>query len=1104
MAEIPIVFILVGLAAYTVLASADFGAGLWTLLAGPGRAGRAATRDHARHAMGPVWEANHVWLILVLVVCWTAYPVTSWLNPTSVLIGALAVATGGYLAAVYLAADAHRLGARTLELDFRTRALTSGLCAGALALAGLLVVRYDAPPIFNGLTSGGGAAMIGISAAAGLMTLLLVWRSHFGPARASAALAVAAIIAGWALAQQPRFLPGLTIDQAAAGRSTLLALIIAVAGGAIVLVPSLVLLFRLFLRGGFDPAVTTDATILNPPHIAQKGKTRLLPAFAGTTLVIGAGVTVFADPAGPAPSASSACSPAPYPPSASLRQNRTRRRDPSVRSGRSLGPFSACETGAMRRRRALAELRTMLTGVDPGLVRLRLAGIGTASMVLATAVMAGVRALSGQPVTVELFAAVVAMISNLAVNEPDVRRTRVTTLLMLAPAVVSLTAGTLLASHRVLADVMFVALTMVAVYIRRFGPRGFALGMAAFMPFFLTQFLHVTVAQLPWLLLAAATGIGATLLLRGWAFAERPERTLDRLVRAFRAHLHALVESVADLLAAAPGAVEDELRDLGRRRARLNDTAVLLADSVEQRGADHRGAFEGRDARDGDGEAFTLGILDAELAAEGLAVATKRLVQRAAPVDASSRRALLAGLEGLGAASATGTPPAMVAALLEDARRSVSTLAAETQGHRDRTQRVAFAVIRLADALEAARRADGPAPARDDSAARLLRDRPDRGPGPKDQPDSPDGPADSDADEDAATKTDADEPQGLALSTRQAIQVGIATSLAIMVGELVSPARWYWAVLTAFLVFAGTSSRGDVLSRGWQRLIGTIGGVLAGMGLAVLVSGDELLSLLVMFGCAFLALYLVRISQTMLALWITAVLAVLYGLIGQVSVQTLVLRIEETAVGVAMGMLAAYLVLPKRTREAFDEALDDMVDAADAALAAAAERILGREPARPPGLLTQDLHKALSTLRERSKPLDNPLPWRRGRSSYQRTLRVLTAVDHYARSLARLADDIVEPGWAPTLQPATACVRTNLDALRQLLQHRQAGEIRSAEDVIDAAEAYAARIPHPDRRAALLSAARLLRRIDQVVVKFATDLGNAGEAMQPQDLPATT
>jgi hypothetical protein len=762
----------------------------------------------------------------------------------------------------------------------------------------------------------------------------------------------------------------------------------------------------------------------------------------------------------------------------------------------------ACETGAVRRRRALTELRTMLTGVDPGLVRLRLAGIGTASMVLATVVMAGVRALSGQPVTVELFAAVLAMISNLAVNEPDVRRTRVTTLLMLGPAVVSLTVGTLLASHRILADAGFVIVTMVAVYIRRFGPRGFALGMAAFMPFFLSQYLHVTLTQLPWLLLAAVTGIGATLLLRGWVFAERPERTLDRLVRAFRAHLHALVEAVADLLVAAPGAVEGELRDLGRRRTRLNDTALLLADSVE-RGADQRGELEGRDATGSDGEAFTLGVLDAELAAERLAVATGRLVQRGSLVDTNSRRALLAGLRGLGAALATGTPPAMVDALLEQARRSVSALAAETQGRRDRTQRVAFAVDRFADALQAARHADGLAPARDDSPARLPRDQADGGPVPVDEHEGADGPGSSDADEDATSGTAAtDQPQGLALSTRQAIQGGIATSLAIVVGELVSPARWYWAVLTAFLVFAGTSSRGDVLSRGWKRIVGTIGGVLAGMSLAVLVSGHELLGLLVMFGCAFLALYLVRISQTMLALWITAVLAVLYGLIGQFSVQTLVLRIEETAVGAAMGMLAAYLVLPKRTREAFSEALDDMVDAADTVLAASADRILGREPVRPPGMLTQDLHKALSTLRERSKPLDSPLPWRRGRSSYQRALRVLTAVEHYARTLAQLAEHVREPGWAPTLLPATARVRANLNALRQTLHGHQNGQISSAEDIIDAAEAYAAHTPDPNRRAALLKAARLLRRIDQTVVKFATDLGHVGEARPPQNLPA--
>jgi cytochrome d ubiquinol oxidase subunit II len=96
LAEVPIVLILVGIAAYTVLAGADFGAGFWTLFAGGGRVGRLATREDARHAIGPVWEANHVWLVFVLVVCWTAYP-TAFGSITSTLAIPLFIAAVGII-----------------------------------------------------------------------------------------------------------------------------------------------------------------------------------------------------------------------------------------------------------------------------------------------------------------------------------------------------------------------------------------------------------------------------------------------------------------------------------------------------------------------------------------------------------------------------------------------------------------------------------------------------------------------------------------------------------------------------------------------------------------------------------------------------------------------------------------------------------------------------------------------------------------------------------------------------------------------------------------------------------------------------------------------
>src|SRR3954454_2290840 len=70
---LPLVFSLTGLALYTVLAGADFGAGFWQLFAGRGSPAERI-REHAHRSMGPVWEANHVWLIFVITVFWTAYP----------------------------------------------------------------------------------------------------------------------------------------------------------------------------------------------------------------------------------------------------------------------------------------------------------------------------------------------------------------------------------------------------------------------------------------------------------------------------------------------------------------------------------------------------------------------------------------------------------------------------------------------------------------------------------------------------------------------------------------------------------------------------------------------------------------------------------------------------------------------------------------------------------------------------------------------------------------------------------------------------------------------------------------------------------------------
>jgi cytochrome d ubiquinol oxidase subunit II len=316
----------VGLTCYALFGGADFGAGAWDLLAGGAQRGRAQRRL-IEHSIGPIWEANHVWLIFVIVLLWAGFSpvfaavmstlylpltfaalgiiargsafafrkastelwqqrlfgaffavssvvtpfflgavagavasgrvpsglaegdvITSWANPTSVLGGVLAVLTCAHLAAVYLCADAARGGEPELASLFARRAVLSGLASGAVALIGTAVLHADAPELFHGLTHRA-LPLVVVSAVSGVAGLLLLRTRHYVTARAAAALAVAAILWAWGAAQYPAMLVGsLTVDQAASQPAVLSACLIALACGAVLLIPSLWLLYATFQR----------------------------------------------------------------------------------------------------------------------------------------------------------------------------------------------------------------------------------------------------------------------------------------------------------------------------------------------------------------------------------------------------------------------------------------------------------------------------------------------------------------------------------------------------------------------------------------------------------------------------------------------------------------------------------------------------------------------------------------------------------------------------------------------------------------------------------------------------------------------------------------
>jgi cytochrome d ubiquinol oxidase subunit II len=330
-ADIAAVILWIGATLYAVFGGADFGGGFWDLLAGDAERGERP-RARIQRSLTPVWEANHVWLIFILVVLWTAFPeafaavmttlyvpialaavgivlrgagfafrksivslqgrramgaafaissvltpffmgtvvgaiaagnvpaagegdaFSSWIAPLPLLVGALFVASGAYLAAIFLTADARdgeapeagSGGPAGLEAYFARRALIAAVAAGALAVAGIFALHAEARYLFDRLTDQA-LPLVVVSALCGLGVLGLLLRGgHRTGARPLSVAAVVAVIWGWGVAQFPYLLPtSLTISQSSAPDSTLDAVFIVFAIAVAVVLPALGLLYWL-------------------------------------------------------------------------------------------------------------------------------------------------------------------------------------------------------------------------------------------------------------------------------------------------------------------------------------------------------------------------------------------------------------------------------------------------------------------------------------------------------------------------------------------------------------------------------------------------------------------------------------------------------------------------------------------------------------------------------------------------------------------------------------------------------------------------------------------------------------------------------------------
>ena len=318
--------------AYVLFGGADFGGGVWDLLAGGPR--KARQREVIAHAIGPIWEANHVWLILAIVLSFTCFPpvfarlgtvlhipltlmlvgivlrgsaftfrtyddehdaaqrrwgrifasaslvtpvllgacigavasgrvaapaggsfaqrfVDPWLTLFAFSVGLLTLALFAFLAAVFLTLESHD---PELVEDFRRRALWSGGAVFVTAWAALLLSFEDAPLLHRGLLASSWAMPLHLATAVTAVAVFAaLWYRRYPIARLGVGLQVSLIVWGWAAAQYPFLVPpDVTVQSAAAPQVTLRLVLLALALGAVVLVPSMLYLFRVFKSAPAD------------------------------------------------------------------------------------------------------------------------------------------------------------------------------------------------------------------------------------------------------------------------------------------------------------------------------------------------------------------------------------------------------------------------------------------------------------------------------------------------------------------------------------------------------------------------------------------------------------------------------------------------------------------------------------------------------------------------------------------------------------------------------------------------------------------------------------------------------------------------------------
>ncbi len=565
------------------------------------------------------------------------------------------------------------------------------------------------------------------------------------------------------------------------------------------------------------------------------------------------------------------------------------------------------------------------------------------------------------------------MLGILVVNDNTQRDKKITTILLIVPALFGITLGSLLASNVYLISLLMISVIFSAFYFTKYGSRYFSIFMVAFITLYFSSFLQLPPSDILWFFGASFIGVLFAYSLNFILF-KSSVHILRRSLFSFHKQANLTFDMLIDLLESR--AEEGKKNRLTHNVRKLREYAGHVSTDLSAHNVQE--IWPGLKNKQ-----LKLYIFDTAMLVATLNDSLQQLTQNHQVLETKYiRDLLLRVIRSLQQADvlAENYDEKNLAEAQEATKELNNTINQLFEKQKDvpdswlfllrRIESISKHVTYAALSIQRAKNQPLPAVQRD-----TINDR---------------------KEEASHSKDDSGE---LKPSTKKAFQALVAGAISIAVGYAISPVQPYWVVLTSFIVLLGTQSVGRIYQKGMQRSIGTVIGAVIGFFLAQMVSGNSFIEVFLIFVVVFFAFYLLTVSYTIMSMFITMLIAFMYDLLlGGISFSLLGARIIDTIAGASIALLVSAYLLPTKTNDKVVDSFRDYITELEEYLTQYIRSFNQQINVKELTDHLFTLDEKLKVLQEEAEPALNN-PFGRRMSELPRWLTIFTAINYYSSHL---------------------------------------------------------------------------------------------------------